>query len=64
MFQNKWLNDSSFMDVIEANCFVLLHHKDHMKWMETLYSNFKILKQFLKWWNNHCIYNIFIFWLQ
>ncbi|KAL0906850.1 hypothetical protein M5K25_025378 [Dendrobium thyrsiflorum] len=58
-FQNMWLLDNSFMDLIASNWNAPTFPNNNIKGMNRLWSKLSRLKQKLRWWNKHVFKNIF-----
>ncbi|KAL0909402.1 hypothetical protein M5K25_020266 [Dendrobium thyrsiflorum] len=58
-FQNMWLLDNSFTELVQLNWLAPLHPNDSSTGMDRLWHKLKRLKQKLNWWNHNIFKNIF-----
>ncbi|PKU65146.1 hypothetical protein MA16_Dca004762 [Dendrobium catenatum] len=59
-FQNMWLNDDGFLNVIQENWHALTYPDNNLYGMDKLWHKIGRLKQVLGWWNKHVFKNLFI----
>ncbi|KAI0510197.1 hypothetical protein KFK09_010797 [Dendrobium nobile] len=58
-FQNMWLLNSSFFEIVDHNWNAHLHPDNSIVGMNRLWFKLKRLKQVLNWWNHNIFKNLF-----